>query len=140
MVTSSGWRLQILNAGKGACGHGRGKGIREELRPGALGEIVTNLGRSRGETAGGAAQRFPQSGRDDVDLTDQVEMLGGAAPMATEDPGRMGIIHHENGVCCDGRHPGDRAGGDDPSIEKMPSVITSLILRSLAAASLASRS
>src|SRR6059036_503078 len=96
-------RLDILNRCERAGSDGGRECVAEQLRPGALGEIVGECGRAGGESAGRAAQRFSQRRGDHVDLAQHVVMLGGAAARLPENAGRVGVIDGEHRVVLPGQ-------------------------------------
>src|SRR5436190_2018107 len=70
--------LDVAHRRERAAGHGGWKGVREELRSGALREIVRERRGAGRKAAGGAAQCLAQRGRDDVYLARHVVVLRGA--------------------------------------------------------------
>ena len=97
-VDPLGMGLEVLDAGERARGHGGRQGVGEELRPGALGEVVADRGGPGHEPARRAAQRLAQRGGDDVDLAHQPEVLGGAAAVLAQHAGGVRVVHHQHRV------------------------------------------
>ena len=90
--------LEILDARERARRDGRRQRVGEELRPGALRQVVADRRRAGHEAAGRAAERLAERRGDDVDLADQAEMLGRAAAARAQHAGGVRVVHHQHGV------------------------------------------
>ena len=90
--------LEVLDARERAGRDGGRQRVGEELRAGALGQVVAHRGRSRHEPARRAAERLAEGGGDDVDLAEQAEVLGGAAAVRAQHAGGVRVVDHEHGV------------------------------------------
>ena len=76
----------------------RWQGIGEQVRARALAQQVDDFATAGGKAAGAAAERLAQSRRVDVDLIHHAVQFGGAASVLADKAGRVGIIHHQQGV------------------------------------------
>src|SRR5438034_10623884 len=90
--------LEVAHRRERAAGHGGWKGVREELRSGALREIVRERRGAGRKAAGGAAQCLAQRGRDDVYLARHVVVLRGAPARAAETAGGMRVVDGDDRV------------------------------------------
>src|SRR3989442_3458438 len=84
--------LEVAHRRERAAGHGGWKGVREELRSGALREIVRDLRGAGRKAAGGAAQCPAQCGRDGVYLAQHAVVLRRAPARAAEHAGGMRVV------------------------------------------------
>ena len=91
-------RFDAAHGSKGAGRHRGRQGVAEELRPGALGEIVGEGDGAGRESAGGAAKRLAQRRRDHIDLAQHPIVLRGPAARCAEDACRMRVIHGEHRI------------------------------------------
>src|SRR6266581_5008316 len=106
--------LEVAHRRERAAGHGGREGVREELRSGALREIVRERRGAGRKAAGGAAQCLAQRGRDDVYLAQQAVVLRRAPARAAEHAGGMRVVDGDDRVELlrqghDVRQPGDVA-------------------------------
>ena len=107
----------------------------------ALRQIVGQRRRPGDESARRAAERLAERRRDDVDLAEHAEMLGGAAAGLAEHAGRVRVVHDDDRVVSRAICRISGSFAIAPSIEKTPSVQMIRRLRALRArASLARRS
>ncbi len=131
--TSSGSRRSTRTASSAERGDGRRQGVREQLRPRALRQQVADLLAGGDEPAGRAAERLAERARDHVDLAEHAEVLGHATPGLAHDARPVRVVDDARRPRARARARRSRASrARSPSIEKTPSVMTSLRCPALA--------